>query len=268
MASFAPIRGTKDQVAATPLIDGQFLIETDQGNQNKIWVDSYDNGTLKRSMAGGGGHEILPTLDPDSADYPPTEDKVVRDIHGIGASATTDKITSLYGINKWSNDLTKRFIVEGTSGAIGSSGIGTFPEDEDADVVQVTPVGTENPSTEGWYEIDFSNDPPIYVQSTDVTVDPDKKYYSQIIDEQDWLPLDILKTVDETNDVSGMSPDNIGLSLKFDPATKEPIVLGGYIIDTDTGNICIKFANSITDTTNARVAIDLTWTRTEVSVIS
>lgn len=266
MASFAPIRGTKAAVAATPLIDGQFLIETDQGNQNKIWVDSYDNGTLKRSMAGGGGHEILPTIDPAESDYPPNENKVVRDVNS--ATASSDKINSLYGTQMWSNEFTKRFIVEGTSGQIESSGIGTFPEDEDADVVQVTPVGTENPSTEGWYEIDFTNNPPIYIQSTDVTVDMDKKYFSQIIDEQDWLPLDILKTINETNPVSGLDSDNLSLSLKFDPATKEPIVLGGYIIDTDTGNICIKFGNSIEDTEHARVAIDITYTRNQCSVIS
>ena len=96
----------------------------------------------------------------------------------------------------------------------------------------------------------------------------DKKYFSQIIDEQDWLPLDILKTINETNPVSGLDSDNLSLSLKFDPATKEPIVLGGYIIDTDTGNICIKFGNSIEDTEHARVAIDITYTRNQCSVIS
>ena len=65
-----------------------------------------------------------------------------------------------------------------------------------------------------------------------------------------------------------MGTDNIDVSLKYDPTTNEAITLGGYVIDTDTGNICIKFGNSITDTTNARVAIDITYTRNDVSYIS
>lgn len=39
----------------------------------------------------------------------------------------------------------------------------------------VTPVGTENPSEEGWYEKDGAN----YVLSTDTTVDAEKTYYAQ-----------------------------------------------------------------------------------------
>ena len=37
----------------------------------------------------------------------------------------------------------------------------------------VEPVGTENPSEEGWYERDGST----YVETTDTTVDPEKTYY-------------------------------------------------------------------------------------------
>lgn len=40
----------------------------------------------------------------------------------------------------------------------------------------VTPVGSENPSTEGWYEV---NDSDAYVASTDTTVDTDKTYYTK-----------------------------------------------------------------------------------------
>lgn len=39
----------------------------------------------------------------------------------------------------------------------------------------VTPVGTENPSTEGWYEFDGTN----YTLSADSTVDPLKTYYAK-----------------------------------------------------------------------------------------
>lgn len=267
MASVSLRKGTKAEIAATPLVDGQLLIETDQGDLNKIFTDTLDTSvtpnTVKRTYAGGGGHLILPNPKADPSAVPPipepTEDAVVDAVNG--ATATTEVINSLYGTQQWSNEKTKRYIVEGTGGKIGSSGIGTFPEDEDATVTEVTPVGTENPSQEGWYEIDTSLSVPNYVLTSDVTVQANKKYFSVVIDEQDWLPLDILKTIDVDNS------DNLSVSLKFDPKTNEPIVLGGYIIDTDTGNICIKFANTIKDTENARVGIDITYTRNEYSII-
>ena len=51
MASFAPIRGTRAQINATPIVDGQFLVETDQGNENKIYLD---NGTTRYAVGGTG----------------------------------------------------------------------------------------------------------------------------------------------------------------------------------------------------------------------
>lgn len=266
MASVSLRKGTKDEVAATPLVDGQLLIETDQGDLNKIYTDTLDTSVtpnvVKRTYAGGGGHLILPNPKADPPTVPtPTEDLVVDAVNN--ASATTEIINSLYGTQQWTNEKTKRYILSGSGGKIGSSGVGTFPE-EDAEVIQVTPVGSENPSEEGWYEIINHQ----YELTADTTVDSSKKYFSQIIDESDWLYLDIFTTIENTNPVSGMGADNIDLKLKFDPSTNEPIVLGGYVIDTDTGNICIKFGNSISDTENAKIAIDITYTRNEVSYIS
>lgn len=40
----------------------------------------------------------------------------------------------------------------------------------------VTPVGTENPSEEGWYEKDGD----VYTLTTDTTVDSEKTYYEQV----------------------------------------------------------------------------------------
>lgn len=42
----------------------------------------------------------------------------------------------------------------------------------------VTPVGSEDPSTEGWYELVGGE----YVVSTDTAVDPNKTYYSKTVD--------------------------------------------------------------------------------------
>lgn len=42
---------------------------------------------------------------------------------------------------------------------------------------EVEPVGTENPTTEGWYELNTAGD--IYFLSTDTTVDNEKTYYAK-----------------------------------------------------------------------------------------
>ena len=55
MASFSPIRGTRAQISATPIVDGQFLIETDSSGNNKIYID---NSTDRRVVGGGSG--LLP----------------------------------------------------------------------------------------------------------------------------------------------------------------------------------------------------------------
>lgn len=131
-----------------------------------------------------------------------------------GAASSENKAASAYAMKKWSNVLTKRYIVEGTSdpstSPIGGTGIGTWDD-------SATPVET------------------------------------------DWL---------EIGDLTGIeSSDDIDVSLKFDPASNEPITLGGYIIDTDTGKMCIKFGNTIATPANARVAIDIAFMRNEFSVI-
>lgn len=43
MASFAPVRGTRTQINATSIIDGQFLLETDQGDNSRILLDVGSN---------------------------------------------------------------------------------------------------------------------------------------------------------------------------------------------------------------------------------
>ena len=263
MASFAPIRGKQSEIQTTPLVDGQFLIETDQGNQNKIYIDGYDDSTppvLQRTMAGGGGHQILPVMDnPSDPNYPPTEDKVVDAVNTVGASPTTDKIASLYGMNKWTNEKTKRLIVKGAavSSAIGHTGIGTWVED--AEVIEVdSPSG--DPSAQDWYEIDETNH--VYTQTTDTSVVTDKRYFSTIVDESDWIYSDLLTTIDADDS------DDITVNLKFDPKTNEPIILGGYMVDTNTGRACVRFGNYILDTEHAVVALDVTYTRNEYAVVS
>ena len=211
MASFAPIRGTKTQIANTPRVDGQFLIETDQGNQNKIYVDTLVSGNLERSMAGGGGHVILPDPEGTGASAP-SEETVVDAV--TTAASTTDKIASLYGIQRWSNVKTIRVLSPANS--IGHTGIGTWKD------------GTIDPST----------------------------------DEADWWQNNYFQLLDNSDpSVDGYDVD---FSIKLDPQGGEVITLGGYIVDTTTGKICIKFGNYVVDPSNAKIAVDITFTRTDV----
>ena len=106
-------------------------------------------------------------------------------------------------------------------------------------MVGSTPIGSASISATGigaW----FDGDPSSITPSTD---------------EVDWWE-DAAFQIPNTDDVD--------VSIKFDPSTNEAIVLGGYILDTTTGRICIKFGNSITNTTDAKVAVDITYTRNEV----
>lgn len=57
MASFAPVKGSRTEIENTPIIDGQVLFETDQGNDGKIYID--DNLTR---VPIGGGSSALSTL--------------------------------------------------------------------------------------------------------------------------------------------------------------------------------------------------------------
>lgn len=133
-----------------------------------------------------------------------------------GAGSNDDKVPTGYAMRKWSNSVTKRYIVAGAT-HIGTTGIGTWYDGDPEDL---------DPST----------------------------------DETDWL---------EIADLIGIeSADDIDIDIKYDPSSNEPIVKGGYEIDTTTGKMCIKFANEIATPANAKVAIDITFLRNEYSTIS
>jgi len=87
--------------------------------------------------------------------------------------------------------------------------------------------------------------------------DGDVSTITPATDEADWWYDAAFKIPDNRNDID--------LSLKFDPSSGEPITLGGYILDTTTGKLCIKFGNSIATPANAKIAVDITYTRNEFS---
>lgn len=87
------------------------------------------NGNNKYAGGGGGGHTMLPT---PSANL--TESDVVTAVNaGITEGGTNDDVTSLFGIGKWSNVMSKTYLVKGTANnsPIGVSGIGNWPADLD-----------------------------------------------------------------------------------------------------------------------------------------
>ena len=86
-----------------------------------------------------------------------------------------------------------------------------------------------------------------------------------------WTDKDIssITTSDETDwwyDAAFKIPDNandIDIDFKFDP-TGSLVAVGGYILDTTTGKLCVKFANTV-DPATTKFAVDITYTRNEVS---
>lgn len=178
-------------------------------------------------VGGAGGHTMSPTPGLDS-----TETNIVNAVNA--SQNTNDSVASLYGIRNWSNTMTKRVFYAGTIDR-GVNEIGHWPDDTELATLEAMSVA-QRAEKEGsgtgnygwWYDESFKNPNVAWSGTGD-----------------------------------DLSNDNyVDISLKFDPlAGGEPLVLGGYIIDTDTGYMCIKFGNS-TSTATHKVAVDLTIIRT------
>ena len=224
MASFAPIRGTRDEINATPMVDGQFLIETDQGDQNKTYIDAFnDLNVLTRTMCGGGGHEILPNPKGTGVNVP-NEDKVVQAVNN--AEPNSEQIASLYGMQQWTNTMTNRVIYSGTIDK-GATGIGYYPDEDEFEAF-----------------MELTDEERLELESAPYDgSDPTNGY--------GWWYNDAFKMPNLAN------ANNIDISMLFDPYLGgEPLTLGGYILDTTNGYLCIKFAAE-TGTNTHKVAVDL-----------
>ena len=81
-----------------------------------------------------------------------------------------------------------------------------------------------------------------------------------------WWQNDIFKLLGRSSAAENYGYD-VSFKFGYDPSTSEPITLGGYQIDTDTGYLCIKFANYVIDTANAKVFVDITFTRNDIEYI-
>ena len=90
---------------------------------------------------------------------------------GLPATPDSTMIGWMYNVNE--DFTTDSRFVEG-SGKKYKAGENVIVDDLST-YAAVTPVGSENPSAEGWYELVNGK----YVESTDTTVDPLKTYYAK-----------------------------------------------------------------------------------------
>lgn len=177
-----------------------------------------------------GGHDMVP--DPAGLNVPTESDVVTAITTVVNANngGRNDDVASLFGVGVWSNVLTRRVIFTETI-AVGATGIGTWIEGEDLEDLKEMTV-QERTAKEGTGTGNYG-----------------------------WWFDDAFKSLG--------SDYSIDIDIKFDPAAGdgEILTLGGYILDDETGAICIKFGNKTTVNTH-KVAVDITATRTNVTDMS
>lgn len=93
MASFAPIKGTRTDIGNTPIVEGQFLVETDQSQNNRIYLDK-GTGTGQRIIVGGNANYI---------------DLTSTIIAGTGAAATVSFQNAIITTNGWYEIFSEEF---------------------------------------------------------------------------------------------------------------------------------------------------------------
>lgn len=125
MASFAPIRGTRAQIGTTPIVDGQFLVETNQGANNRIYLDT---GSTRSVVGGGTG--LLPHL---TTGLNPTISP--PDGYTLSITVTNPDGTSTTPLNMLSDNI----------GECNLNGFGTY-------IINIK----SNPS--GWIDVSFALD--------------------------------------------------------------------------------------------------------------
>lgn len=152
------------------------------------------------------------------------------DLQTAIASAVTegginDDVVSAWAVGTWSNTLTSRVVYSGTI-AVGDTGIGTWLND-----TQLATLRAEtDPTAREALEVGTGG--------------------------YGWW-----------KDSHFIIPDTSDYEIKFKYKLKddgEIITLGGYILDTETGCMCIKFGSEIINTGNV-VAVDIVITQNNIS---
>lgn len=211
--------------AETDLADGDFFPFYDVSTNTKkksLW--SNVKAKIKSFLDGLYYGIIYP--DP-AASIPETgQNSLTAAINSQFNAPTNAQTASLYSVSRWSNEKTRRYVLEGAAvdSPIGETGVGEWQD----------PETLTNPTE---------------------------------LQEQEWGWWYISDLDERVTGIDISSSDDIKIDLEFDPGTGEPIVLGGYIIDTSTGYMCIRFGNTISDTENARVGVAITYQRNEYTTI-
>ena len=234
LSNLAPISNKMDKVSTA--------------TQNDIAIFDANGGVADSNVL----ISSLPTISPTPSSNP-TESDIVDAVNL--ASSNNSNAPSLYGIQQWTNEKKIRRVLNGANIPSGTTadatGIGTWDD-------------TEPPTeTDWWYDAAFVV-PVYYKPTTDTIIVTGKTYYTQDTSTTPYTYTVVANpVVADIGTYYEQYSDDVEISIKFDPSG-DTTVLGGYILDTTTGKICIKFANSI-DITKARIAVDLIYTRNEVS---
>ena len=278
--------GSLQDVNVVTATDGQFLKYIDDGTNPPMWVPDdaaaalaeltdvdystppvtnqilkYD-GTYWVPEFGGSGHIMRPDPAVD------LKEETVVDVVNA-ADGTNDEVSSLYGIQKWSNKKTFRVVYESTQAhPIGHTGVGEWKDYLDE------PTAADEASWGWWYHEIFKYlDNAIYILTTEEPADWSTNYTDYFTKSGNtYVPVPsgasaptwVGNTYYQRTETTGYDVD---IEFGFDPNGGEPITLGGYIVDTATGYMCIKFANYVVDPSKAKIAVDITFTRNDVSAM-
>ena len=202
-------------------------------------------------IGSGGGHTMNP-----SPGNSPNEASVVSAINSRYNTPSNDEVASVYSISRYSNEKKVRRVLNGSNIPSGvaatSTGIGTWT---DKDIDQIT----SSDEADWWFDSAFQV-PVVYKITTDTAIVSGKTYYTESGGTYTPVADPVASSLSTYYE---QYSDDVDISVKFDP-TGDTVALGGYILDTTSGKICIRFANSIT-IANARICVDITYTRNEVS---
>ena len=225
-----------------------FIEKVGTATQNDIAIFDANGGVADSSVL----ISSLPTISPTPSSNP-TESDIVDAVNL--ASSNNANAPSLYGVQQWTNEKKVRRVLNGANIPSGvtanATGIGTWDDN-------VPPT-----EADWWYDAAFIV-PVYYKPTTDTVIVTGKTYYTQDTSTTPYTYTVVANpVVADIGTYYEQYSDDVEISIKFDPSG-DTTVLGGYILDTTNGKICIKFANSI-DITKARIAVDLTYTRNEVS---